>query len=64
MERREAGRFLAYKEHHPHLGTHPVTPGVCMGLERVPWNAQVLLANQPLASRVSKGAIHARDDDK
>ena len=66
--RREARRFLAYKEHQPHLGTmlgtHPVKPGVCMDLERVPWNAQVLLANQPLASQVPKGAIHTRDDDK
>ena len=35
-----------------------------MDLERVPWNAQVLLANQPLASQVPKGAIHTRDDDK
>ena len=60
--------MLSYKEHQPRpgtvLGTRVHMSGVCMGLERGLWNAQILLANQPPTSRVPKGAVHARDDDK
>lgn len=38
--------------------------GVCVGLERGLGGAQILLANQRLSCRASKGTIHTRADDK